>query len=819
MNTLLSVNYLVAVLIPLAFSGGLLGLPLSIPPLPPDPVINRACPDECLLHLTLAGVATPDGASANLTEQLLAEDEVREFLAAIGNEAMAAARQAMVEDAAATLATALLTRPIALSIERFTPPTGGRPPEVSASLLLRAGDREPAIAEAVASLTGMLAQEPGRQTPIFHEVMLGGATFQQLPTPLGPLSWGLNAGSLIVTFGENSLESLVDRLGDERRRPPAWKTAAEQQLPIDRRATFTYLNATAVIKLAKSFATSGDDRLDAVLDASGLEDLDTVVAASGLDAEGMVADLRLGFSGPPTGVFAPAEAGVGSEQLGQVSADAMLVQTWSLDLSRMLATALDLLDAADPAAAGEARASLERLRAVAGFDIDTHLLRPLGPDWTVVSLPAPGGLLPSVALIAGVRDHATFAKTHKALLNVIRTSLGSGPTAVVINEQPYRGHTLYSLAFDGPVLPVAPCWCLTDDRLLVTLSPQFLKTLLTRSPADDSPAATPEVARALAGGEADLVGVLDPHALLGTLCSLYELATPFARQAAAQAGHELTLPTLPRTTAMTPFVRPSVTVIRHEADAIRISNTATLPLGPLAGGGGTLLGISPSATPVIVSLMLPAVQSAREAARRTQSMNNIKQVLLAMHNYHDVYGRFPPQAICDAAGKPLLSWRVALLPFLERQDLYDRFRRDQPWDSDHNRPLLAEMPSWLADPSGDQATVQAGLTTLQVFTGPDTAFAKPEVGPKVRDITDGLSKTLAVIEVNPDQAVPWTKPADHPFDPANPLAGLGQPRRTSKVFLGGFFDGSVRPIAPDVDSEVFGDLVTPAGREVLPLEY
>ncbi|MFM1903963.1 MAG: hypothetical protein RLZZ440_1863, partial [Planctomycetota bacterium] len=562
---------------------------------------------------------------------------------------------------------------------------------------------------------------------------------------------------------------------------------------------------------------SGDDRLDAVLDASGLEDLDTVVAASGLDAEGMAADLRLEFSGPPTGVFAPVKAGVGAKQLAQVPADAMLVQTWSLDLSTMLATALDVLDGADPAAAGEARTGLERFRAVAGFDVDTHLLKLLGPDWTVVSLPAPGGLLPSVALIAGVRDHATFAKTHQALLNVIRTSLGSGSTRVAISEQPYRDHTLYSLAFDEPaVLPIAPTWCLTDDRLVVTLSPQLLKTLLTRSPADESPAAIPEVARALAGGEADLVGVLDPRALLGTLCSLYELATPFARQAAAvRAGHNLSLPTLPRTSAMTPFVRPSVTVIRHEAAAIHIRNTATLPLGPLAGGGGTLLGLSPSATPVIVYLMLPAVQSAREAARRVQSMNNIKQVLLAMHNYHDVYGRFPPRAICDAAGKPLLSWRVALLPYLERQDLYDRFRLDEPWDSDHNRPLLAEIPSWLADPNADPATIQAGLTTLQVFTGPDTAFAKPDAGPKVRDITDGLSKTLAVIEVNPDQAVPWTKPADHPFDPANPLAGLGQPRRTSKVFLGGFFDGSVRPIAPDIDAEVFGDLVTPAGRETL----
>ena len=104
---------------------------------------------------------------------------------------------------------------------------------------------------------------------------------------------------------------------------------------------------------------------------------------------------------------------------------------------------------------------------------------------------------------------------------------------------------------------------------------------------------------------------------------------------------------------------------------------------------------------------------------------------MAIHNYHDAYTHLPAQAICDAEGKPLLSWRVALLPFFGEQNLYDKFQLDEPWDSGHNRPLLARMPAWLADPNADPATIRAGLTTIQVFTGPGTAYADPVVGPRV----------------------------------------------------------------------------------------
>ena len=113
---------------------------------------------------------------------------------------------------------------------------------------------------------------------------------------------------------------------------------------------------------------------------------------------------------------------------------------------------------------------------------------------------------------------------------------------------------------------------------------------------------------------------------------------------------------------------------------------------------------------VLVALLLPAVQAAREAARRVQSMNNMKQLMLGMLNYESAHGSFPAPARCDDNGKPLLSWRVELLPFLEEQSLYDALHRDEPWDSPHNKKLITQMPP--------------------VFRGPNSTCDQPDLLPR-----------------------------------------------------------------------------------------
>lgn len=226
-----------------------------------------------------------------------------------------------------------------------------------------------------------------------------------------------------------------------------------------------------------------------------------------------------------------------------------------------------------------------------------------------------------------------------------------------------------------------------------------------------------------------------------------------------------------------------------------------LAIGGIVTGGITTFLI----LPVMVALLLPAVQAAREAARRNMSMNNMKQIMLAMHNYADQNDTFPPTG--GGAGSQL-SWRVHLLPYLEQQALYEQFHLDEPWDSDHNRTLLGKMPDIYQDPN---LRLPPGMTLYLAVTGPGTAFEDPAVGPRLREFLDGTSNTIVIVEPDADQAVEWTKPEDWEFDPSAPTRGLGNSR--IGVFLAGMADGSVRGIYRETPPDAVGAMMTRAGRE------
>jgi hypothetical protein len=223
-----------------------------------------------------------------------------------------------------------------------------------------------------------------------------------------------------------------------------------------------------------------------------------------------------------------------------------------------------------------------------------------------------------------------------------------------------------------------------------------------------------------------------------------------------------------------------------------------------SGGGTATIG-------VLVALLLPAIQAARQAAQRNASINNMRQIALALHNHHDVYKSFPPRAIVDKQGKPLLSWRVQVLPYVEENELYKQFRLDEPWDSEHNKKLLANMPAVYRNPSLPDNT----KTNYLVPVGEDTMFSgdKPT---RMLDIKDGTSKTIMLLEVDADRAVPWTKPDDYEVDADDPLAGLGH-LRAGGVFAVSFADGAVRSISRDLDAANFLRLLKKADGEVVEL--
>ena len=171
--------------------------------------------------------------------------------------------------------------------------------------------------------------------------------------------------------------------------------------------------------------------------------------------------------------------------------------------------------------------------------------------------------------------------------------------------------------------------------------------------------------------------------------------------------------------------------------------------------------------------------------QRLASQAHLKALGIAMLNYADKHSdALPPAAITDPKdkeGKPLLSWRVALLPYLNQESLYKEFKLDEPWDSEHNKKLIEKMPKVYAIPG---TAAPRGHSHYRVFVGPGTAFEPRPVGAKglrTIDFLDGLSSTILVVEAA--DPVIWTRPVDLPYDPRKPLPRLGTFQDGAQVLM------------------------------------
>lgn len=224
---------------------------------------------------------------------------------------------------------------------------------------------------------------------------------------------------------------------------------------------------------------------------------------------------------------------------------------------------------------------------------------------------------------------------------------------------------------------------------------------------------------------------------------------------------------------------------------------------------------------VLVALLLPAIQAAREAARRTQCANNLKQIAIAFHNYHDVYKTFPPAYIPDENGQPMHSWRVLILPFLECDHIYRQYKFSEPWNSPHNLAVTRQHVPTYSCPSSPTSGPGSTETSYMVITGPGTVFDGGKAC-SIRDILDGTSNTILVVEVA-GTGVNWGEPKD--LDASTLRYPLGTPGggTPDSYHPGGLHaamcDGSVRFISDGVTPQMFNAVITKAGAEAVPQDF
>lgn len=150
-----------------------------------------------------------------------------------------------------------------------------------------------------------------------------------------------------------------------------------------------------------------------------------------------------------------------------------------------------------------------------------------------------------------------------------------------------------------------------------------------------------------------------------------------------------------------------------------------------------------------------AVRSAKEAAIACQCQGHLNQLQLALVNYESVNGHFPPAYVVGKDGKPMHSWRVLILPFIEERSLYESYDFNEPWNGPHNSKLADKMPNIFHMPSEPPSS---SMTNIVAIAGPGTAFPGSQSTRKA-DFTDGLDNTILLTEIT-DSKINWLEPKD-----------------------------------------------------------
>ena len=212
---------------------------------------------------------------------------------------------------------------------------------------------------------------------------------------------------------------------------------------------------------------------------------------------------------------------------------------------------------------------------------------------------------------------------------------------------------------------------------------------------------------------------------------------------------------------------------------------------------------------VMIFLLRPAAVTTHEARNRSRCKNNLKQIGLALHNYHDQYQEFPPAYTVDEHGKPLHSWRTLILPFIDEELLYQKIDLSKPWNHPVNISAFKAVVPVYQCPS---VKSEPGMTNYLAVTGENTGI-RPERSLKFKEMTDGSSNTLAVVEVNPKHAVHWMSPHDADLAFLLGLSAEKDSLQHTRGYHALLFDGSVRFLSINLQESIVRALVSATGNE------
>jgi Protein of unknown function (DUF1559) len=662
------------------------------------------------------------------------------------------------------------------------------------------------------------------------------------------IGWWADGGHLVAAFGKNAVESVLnvaDGKAPSITSSANWRKYHEDRSEFDP-AFCGWLDMAAVKArygdnvIRPKTDTESQLTVGQLLKIAGVDRMGSAVARFGFQDRATITRISVEAPAPRTGVLALLNQR--AMTLNEIPPLPKEIKTliagsfdWSVAYDDLVKLARDIADAVKNNGSAQVDGFLQNLPNIVGFDLKHDLFDALGTVHCFYNDSAaaiPGGL--GFGLTIQVKDADKLKKTLATAFDRLQAMF---PNGFAIANEERQGRPVWLLTLGA--LPIHPAIAVDKKWLVVALSPQSAESSLLRIDGKLDPwKPSPEEQAALDAVPKNfqVLCLSDPRPTYSSIVTFLPLILSGIEQAMQQnqpqgapgrrSGRRMALLSeLPPAEVLTRSMFPNAyawTVDDHGLEAKSRESAPTI-VGP-TGVAVTAIG---------VALLLPAVQAAREAARRTQSRNNMKQIMLALHNYHDAFAHFPAGTHSNKELKPpkRLSWMADLLPYFEGVTIHNMIDFNKAWDDPVNRKAIeSQIPTFL-NPSADQTAKAVFPVTNYIgfagvgADGPDLPVTSPRAGcfgydrvTRIRDITDGTSNTVMISESSRNPG-PWAAGGRPTLRALTAEPSINGPDGIGDSHPGGCLmglaDGSVRFISEKIEPKVMKSLVTINGLETI----
>ena len=755
---------------------------------------KHAAPEKCVAYVMWnAGDEKP--IEGNKTQALMADPQVRAFVddlkvraglfypATVSDSSLPKLKLEMVHWLSPRIVEAVLDRPGCLFIEELTVARGGRKaPDVKGAMLLQPeGD----VDRLVKRLTSILKADDPSEKVTLAGVEANRIEMEGSPNPI--VIGNLN-GTCLIALSEKSFTSAIERM--KAGKAPTWLTEMENKASkLEHVHTLGYIDIRMILRAAKRGIGM---EASTAADFLGLGDAESIELIGGLNKVNSSLHLLINTTDPEGILELLANESVNESIMLQFPADSLFAGAVNADLNDVIEifdTAMLMLGAPG----GFGQQVLGALENELGIEIEDDLLDSVGETWGVFN-GAADGVLTGTTVVGEAKDPANLNNLFQTFCQAVAEKTKDTPPQYrpMLFEQDYEQSQIFSMRV--PEFMVEWAVGVKDNRFYIGLFPEPVISAISDDPDRQPLLAQEKIAQfkqSMFLDEAKLTSFayVDSKALLQNAYPLALLTKeslqlrygPFEMNQnlkALAAGIQL-----PPARILNRHLDSVMGFVRAGKSGIEVEFRQTVPTN--------FAGVT---VPALVGGFLPAAGGVRSAAQETRSLNNLRQIALACLNYESAYMSFPGNTSQkrrkDDENK--FSWRVHILPFIEQNDLYSQIRFDEPWDSEHNKTLMAKMPDVFKSPG---STAAAGMTLYRGFGEGGILGGDDEQNIGFGSITDGSSNTILAQEVDEELATPWMKPECLKIEEAVLKSIYGKHRKRN-VAMG---DGSVHSLPSSTD--------------------